>query len=95
MKDFATLINALDSTNKTSLKQEAIIEFLKVASSRDKLWFLALFTGKKPHFYTYLKQPQGSPYLYQIQWSYQLWKNTLIFFLLQEMGYSLVHSLFP
>ncbi|WP_313029773.1 ATP-dependent DNA ligase [Soonwooa sp.] len=48
MKDFATLINALDSTNKTSLKQEAIIEFLKVASSRDKMWFLALFTGKKP-----------------------------------------------
>lgn len=48
MKDFATLINALDSTNKTSLKQEAIIEFLKVASSKDKLWFLALFTGKKP-----------------------------------------------
>jgi DNA ligase-1 len=48
MKDFATLINALDSTNKTSLKQEAIIEFLKVAPSEDKLWFLALFTGKKP-----------------------------------------------
>lgn len=48
MKDFATLINALDSTNKTSLKQEAISEFLKVASSQDKLWFLALFTGKKP-----------------------------------------------
>ena len=48
MKDFATLINALDSTNKTSLKQEAISEFLKVASPQDKLWFLALFTGKKP-----------------------------------------------
>lgn len=48
MKDFATLINALDSTNKTSLKQEAIMEFLRVASSEDKLWFLALFTGKKP-----------------------------------------------
>lgn len=48
MKDFATLINALDSTNKTSLKQEAITHFLQVASSQDKLWFLALFTGKKP-----------------------------------------------
>ena len=48
MKDFATLINALDSTNKTSLKQEAIAHFLQVASSQDKLWFLALFTGKKP-----------------------------------------------
>ena len=48
MKDFARLINALDSTNKTSLKQEAISQFLEVASSQDKLWFLALFTGKKP-----------------------------------------------
>lgn len=48
MKDFATLINAIDSTNKTSLKQEAIMGFLRVAPSEDKLWFLALFTGKKP-----------------------------------------------
>ncbi|MFW2135663.1 ATP-dependent DNA ligase [Chryseobacterium sp. TY4] len=48
MKDFANLINILDSTNKTSLKQEAILEFLNVASSSDKVWFLALFTGKKP-----------------------------------------------
>lgn len=48
MREFATLINALDSSNKTSLKQEAIIEFLKTANSDDKLWFLALFTSKKP-----------------------------------------------
>lgn len=48
MKDFANLINALDSTNKTSLKQEAILKFLEEASSQDKIWFLALFTGKKP-----------------------------------------------
>lgn len=48
MRDFATLINALDSTNKTSLKQEAISNYLKLASSSDKLWLLALFTGRKP-----------------------------------------------
>ncbi len=48
MKDFATLINALDSTNKISLKQEAILRFLEKADSHDKMWFLALFTGKKP-----------------------------------------------
>lgn len=41
------------------------------------------------------KKQTRKTHLYQIQWSYQLWKNTLIFFLLQEMGYSLVHSLFP
>ncbi|SMC45448.1 ATP-dependent DNA ligase [Moheibacter sediminis] len=48
MKEFATLINALDSTNKTTLKLEAINQFLIDASNDDKLWFLALFTGKRP-----------------------------------------------
>lgn len=48
MKAFATLINTLDSTNKTLLKQEAIAQFLREAEEGDKLWFLALFTGKKP-----------------------------------------------
>lgn len=45
---FATLINALDSTNKASLKKEAIIDFLRFAPDKDKLWFLALLTGKRP-----------------------------------------------
>src|SRR5690606_1123049 len=48
MKEFTTLISALDSTNKTGLKQEAIINFLDTAPDEDKLWFLALFTGKRP-----------------------------------------------
>src|SRR5690606_26803916 len=48
MRAFATLINALDSTNKTSLKLEAIDRFLHEADNTDKLWFLALFTGKRP-----------------------------------------------
>ncbi|MDA3613475.1 ATP-dependent DNA ligase [Polluticaenibacter yanchengensis] len=48
MKEFAILINALDSTNKTGLKQEAIETFLAKAPDEDKLWFLALFTGKRP-----------------------------------------------
>lgn len=48
MKEFATLINALDSTNKTNLKLEAINHFLDEAPDDDKLWFLALFTGKRP-----------------------------------------------
>lgn len=48
MKVFANLINALDSTNKTSLKLEAIDRFLSEASDNDKLWLLALFTGKRP-----------------------------------------------
>ncbi|NGM66738.1 ATP-dependent DNA ligase [Sphingobacterium sp. SGR-19] len=48
MRAFATLINTLDSTNKTNLKLEAIDRFLHEADNDDKLWFLALFTGKRP-----------------------------------------------
>lgn len=48
MKEFATLIQNLDGTNKTTQKLVAIEQFLKEASQNDKLWFLALFTGKRP-----------------------------------------------
>lgn len=48
MKDFANLIYALDSTNKSHQKTEAIHRFLSEADEKDKLWFLALFTGKRP-----------------------------------------------
>ena len=48
MKAFANLIKTLDSTNKTNVKLEAIIDFLTIAEEKDKLWFLALFTGKRP-----------------------------------------------
>lgn len=48
MKTFATLIQALDSTNKTNQKLESIRHFLASADDSDKLWFLALFTGKRP-----------------------------------------------
>ncbi len=48
MKEFATLIHALDSSNKTNLKKEAVLHFFREASDKDKLWFLALMTGKRP-----------------------------------------------
>lgn len=48
MKEFATLIHALDSSNKTNSKKEAILTFFNQASEKDKLWFLALMTGKRP-----------------------------------------------
>jgi len=48
MRAFAKLINRLDSTNKTNQKLEAIREFLNDGNDQDKLWFLALFTGKRP-----------------------------------------------
>jgi len=48
MKEFALLIYSLDSTNKTNQKLNAIDDFLHVATDSDKVWFLALFTGKRP-----------------------------------------------
>ncbi|WCM41833.1 ATP-dependent DNA ligase [Flavobacterium sp. CBA20B-1] len=48
MKEFAQLIHTLDSTNKNLQKIAAIELFIKTASNEDKLWFLSLFTGKRP-----------------------------------------------
>ncbi len=59
MKTFAALVNALDSTNKTTQKTEAIDQFLTEASEQDKRWLLALFTGKRP------KRPVNSNLLKQ------------------------------
>ncbi len=48
MKHFAELINALESTNKTNAKIDAIVDYLERAPDQDKVWFIALFTGKRP-----------------------------------------------
>ncbi|MBQ0151767.1 MAG: ATP-dependent DNA ligase [Chryseobacterium sp.] len=48
MKHFAELINAIESSNKTTAKIEAILDYLGKAPEDDKVWFVALFTGKRP-----------------------------------------------
>ena len=48
MKDFAALITALDSTTKTNEKLAAVVAYLNDASDSDKLWCVALLTGKRP-----------------------------------------------
>jgi len=48
MRHFAELINALESTNKTNAKIDAIVDYLERAPDDDKVWFIALFTGKRP-----------------------------------------------
>ena len=48
MKTFAQLITSLESTNKTNAKIDAIIDYLERAPDEDKVWFIALFTGKRP-----------------------------------------------
>ncbi len=48
MKDFSNLISAIEMTNKVSVKMAALVKFFEDAAEDDKLWVVALFTGKKP-----------------------------------------------
>lgn len=48
MKDFAHLIKALDSTNKTNIKVEALTEYFKKASPKDKVWTIAILSHRRP-----------------------------------------------
>src|SRR5690606_22354267 len=59
MKHFAELISSLESSNKTTAKVDAMVHYLRTAPENDKLWFLALFTGKRP------KRPVNTNFLRQ------------------------------
>ena len=48
MRKFAELISAVEITNKTNAKIEALVHYFQIASDKDKLWLIALFTGKRP-----------------------------------------------
>lgn len=48
MSAFTDLVRALDETNKTSGKLEALERFFEEAADADKRWMLALFSGKRP-----------------------------------------------
>ena len=48
MKLFSNLISAIEITNKTNAKIEALVNYFKIAPDKDKLWLIALFTGKRP-----------------------------------------------
>ena len=48
MRDFADLFTALDQTTKTSLKTAALAEYFRTASDDDKLWTIALLSGRRP-----------------------------------------------
>ena len=47
MQAFASLITELDQTNKTNAKVEALVRYFEVAPEPDKLWAMALFTGRR------------------------------------------------
>jgi DNA ligase-1 len=48
MKDFSELISSIEITNKTNAKIDALVQYFKTAHEKDKLWLIALFTGKRP-----------------------------------------------
>ncbi len=48
MKDFAALFAAIDQSTKTTVKVAALAEFFSHAKDEDRLWTVALFSGRRP-----------------------------------------------
>ncbi len=48
MKRFAQLIDQIDQTTKSNDRIKYIVDFLHDVNDEDKLWFVALFSGKRP-----------------------------------------------
>ena len=48
MKNFANLIKALDSSNKTTIKVDALTEYFRKASPEDKVWTIAILSHRRP-----------------------------------------------
>lgn len=48
MKNFAQLIKTLDTSNKTNVKVEALTEYFRHASDKDKVWTIAILSHRRP-----------------------------------------------
>ncbi|QXT38107.1 ATP-dependent DNA ligase [Gymnodinialimonas ceratoperidinii] len=48
MKAFAALFTTLDQTTKTGLKTAALAEYFRTAPENDRLWTIALLSGRRP-----------------------------------------------
>ena len=48
MKRFAKLVETLSGTTKTNDKRDALVAYLKEVEDADRLWLIALFTGRRP-----------------------------------------------
>ncbi|MCE8472322.1 ATP-dependent DNA ligase, partial [Rhodovulum sulfidophilum] len=48
MKRFAALFTALDRTTRTTAKVEALAAYLAEAPEPDRLWTVALLSGRRP-----------------------------------------------
>lgn len=45
---FSSLITLLGSSTKTLEKQDALISYFSLADDKDKVWVIALFSGRRP-----------------------------------------------
>src|SRR5688500_2283828 len=48
MKLFAELVRTLGTTTKTNEKLEALSAYFRNANDKDKVWVIALFSGRRP-----------------------------------------------
>jgi DNA ligase-1 len=48
MKNFAQLIQKIDSTNKTNTKVKALKEYFDIAEDKDKVWTIAILSHRRP-----------------------------------------------
>ena len=48
MKRFAKLFTAIDQSNKTNVKVAALADYFSEAADEDRLWTIALFSGRRP-----------------------------------------------
>ena len=48
MKEFAQLFNRIDQSTKTTVKVAALAEYFETAPDEDRLWTIALFSGRRP-----------------------------------------------
>ena len=48
MKRFAALFNAIDQSTKTTVKVAALAAYFQTAPEPDKMWCIALFSGRRP-----------------------------------------------
>ncbi len=48
MKEFAELVQILGTSTKTDDKLSALQNYFSVADDKDKVWVIALFSGRRP-----------------------------------------------
>ena len=48
MKEFAELVNILGTSTKTNEKLEALAHYFATADEQDKVWVIAIFSGRRP-----------------------------------------------